>query len=172
MRIRTASLLFLISLLWLLSDFRALQAQHSHSAPRPDLTAGGSVPEGWTHDWNLGPTGARGWIYCDKHVTTDARQILVTEVAAGSPAAGKLKVGDVITGLFGETIGDDARVRMGRAITLAETEGQGGRLPLTVWREGKTRNVTVELPGSLTAGNVRVCGTADLVVQVRTLAPT
>lgn len=139
------TLLLITSLLILLAS-SPIQAQHSNSAPRPDLTAGGSVPEGWTHDWNLGPTGARGWIYCDKHVTTDARQILVTEVAAGSPADGKLKVGDVITGLFGETIDDDARVRMGQAITLAETEEKGGRLPLTVWREGKTRNVTIELP--------------------------
>ncbi|MGB1071592.1 MAG: hypothetical protein ACPG1Z_07980, partial [Planctomycetota bacterium] len=59
-------LLLITTLLILLASF-PIQAQHSNSAPRPDLTAGGSVPEGWTHDWNLGPTGARGWIYCDKH---------------------------------------------------------------------------------------------------------
>ena len=139
------TLLLITHLLILLASF-PIQAQHSNSAPRPDLTAGGSVPEGWTHDWNLGPTGARGWIYCDKHVTTEARQILVTEVAAGSPADGKLKVGDVITGLFGEAIDDDARMLMGRAITLAETEEKGGRLPLTIWRQGKIRKVTLELP--------------------------
>ena len=121
-------------------------AQHSNSALRPDLTAGGSVPDGWTHDWNLGPTGARGWIYCDKHVTTDARQILITEVADGSPADGKLKVGDVITGLFGKAIDDDARMLMGRAITLAETEEKGGRLALTVWRQGKTLPIIISLP--------------------------
>ena len=106
------TLLLITTLLILLAAF-PIQAQHSNSAPRPDLTAGFGA-EGWTHDWNLGPTGARGWIYCDKHVTTDARQILVTEVAAGSPADGKLKVGDVIIGLFGEAIDDDARVLMGR----------------------------------------------------------
>ena len=103
-------------------------------------------PRGWTHDWNLGPTGARGWIYCDKHVTTDARQILVTEVAAGSPADGKLKVGDVITGVTGKPIDDDARMLFGKAITAAESEEKGGRLPLTIWREGKTFEIIIELP--------------------------
>ncbi|MDG2083385.1 MAG: DUF6288 domain-containing protein, partial [Planctomycetota bacterium] len=102
-----------------------VEAQHSRSAQKPDLTQGGTVPEGWTHDWNLGPTGARGWIYCDKHVTTDARQILVTEVAAGSPADGKLKVGDVITGVTGKPIDDDARMLFGKAITAAESEEKG-----------------------------------------------
>ena len=28
----------------------------------PDFTQGGQIPAGATHDWNLGPTGARGWI--------------------------------------------------------------------------------------------------------------
>ncbi|MFM1889780.1 MAG: hypothetical protein RLZZ565_537, partial [Planctomycetota bacterium] len=28
--------------------------------PNPDFTRGETVPEGATHDWNLGPTGARG----------------------------------------------------------------------------------------------------------------
>ncbi|MDC0853025.1 DUF6288 domain-containing protein [Planctomycetota bacterium] len=123
-----------------------VEAQHSRSAQKPDLTQGGTVPEGWTHDWNLGPTGARGWIYCDKHVTTDARQILVTEVAAGSPADGKLKVGDVITGVTGKPIDDDARILFGKAITAAESEEKGGRLPLTIWREGKTFEIIIELP--------------------------
>ncbi|MDG1454672.1 MAG: DUF6288 domain-containing protein, partial [Planctomycetota bacterium] len=123
-----------------------VEAQHSRSAQKPDLTQGGTVPEGWTHDWNLGPTGARGWIYCDKHVTTDARQILVTEVAAGSPADGKLKVGDVITGVAGKPIDDDARILFGKAITAAESEEKLGRLPLTIWREGKTFETIIELP--------------------------
>lgn len=36
------------------------------------------------HDWNLGPTGARGWIYGWKLETTKSRQILVTKVDAAS----------------------------------------------------------------------------------------
>ena len=41
----------------------------------PDFTKGAQIPEGAKHDWNLGATGLRGWMFCDKMVTTDARQI-------------------------------------------------------------------------------------------------
>ena len=41
----------------------------------PDFTNGDSIPAGAKHDWNLGATGARGWMYCETMVTTDARQI-------------------------------------------------------------------------------------------------
>ena len=48
------------------------------SAPKkishPDFTKGDPIPEGADHDWNLGATGARGWMYSDKLVTTDARR--------------------------------------------------------------------------------------------------
>ena len=54
----------------------------------PDFTKGGTIPAGARHDWNLGPTGLRGWMFCDKMVTTDARQISITKVEKGSPADG------------------------------------------------------------------------------------
>jgi hypothetical protein len=50
----------------------------------PDFTQGGQIPEGANHDWNLGATGARGWMFSDKMVTTDARQIAVTQVEGNS----------------------------------------------------------------------------------------
>ena len=56
----------------------------------PDLTKGDAIPAGAKHDWNLGPTGLRGWMFCDKLVTTDARQISITKVEKGSPADGLL----------------------------------------------------------------------------------
>jgi len=90
----------------------------------PDLTRGERIPEGWTHDWTLGPTGTRGWIYCDTGVTTDARQIQITKVEKGSPADGLLEVGDVITGVQGKPFGDDARILFGKAITEAEMAGR------------------------------------------------
>jgi hypothetical protein len=40
----------------------------------PDFSKGDAIPAGAKHDWNLGPTGLRGWMVCDKMVTTDARQ--------------------------------------------------------------------------------------------------
>ncbi|MFN9706269.1 MAG: hypothetical protein ACK595_15785, partial [Planctomycetota bacterium] len=56
--------------------FAALAPAQGKQPPRPpDLTAGEAIPAGHEHDWNLGPTGARGWMFCDRMVTTDARQI-------------------------------------------------------------------------------------------------
>ena len=65
--------------------------------PIPDLTRGGTKDD--THDWNLGPTGMRGWVYGRKGHTAEARQILVTAVAKDSPADGILSSGDVILGV-------------------------------------------------------------------------
>lgn len=55
-------------------------------ATNPDFTKGKSIPEGFKHDWNLGATGARGWIFSDTLVTSDARQVKITKVAKGFPA--------------------------------------------------------------------------------------
>ena len=51
----------------------------------PDFTKGEPIPEGASHDWNLGATGARGWMFTVKFVTTEARQIKITNVAKASP---------------------------------------------------------------------------------------
>jgi len=111
----------------------------------PDFTRGDSIPEGATHDWNLGPTGARGWMYCDRLVTTDARQILITKVDKGSPADGILAEGDVILGVNGKLFSYDPRTEFGKAITAAETEAGGGRLELIRWRKGETSRVILRL---------------------------
>lgn len=112
----------------------------------PDFTKGDTIPENAKHDWNLGPTGLRGWMYCDKLVTKDARQIRVTSVAEGSPAAGTIVVGDVILGVAGQAFSYDPRTELGRAITTAETEAGGGKLRLTRWRSGVTDEVEIVLP--------------------------
>ncbi|MSU36897.1 MAG: hypothetical protein EXS36_17730 [Pedosphaera sp.] len=52
------------------SDFGAGKVKSTNV---PDFTQGEKIPEGAKHDWNLGATGLRGWIYCDKMVTSDAR---------------------------------------------------------------------------------------------------
>ena len=103
----------------------------------PDFTKGESIPEGFKHDWNLGATGARGWMFSDKLVTTDARQIKVTKVAKGSPADGILAVGDVILGVGGKLFSYDPRTEFGKALTVAESEAGGGKLVLTRWRDGR-----------------------------------
>ncbi len=112
----------------------------------PDFTKGDTVPAGAKHDWNLGPTGLRGWMFCDQMVTTDARQISVTTVEKGSPADGVFLVGDVILGVGGKAFSHDPRTEFGKAITIAETEESGGRLAVTRWRAGKAEEVVVQLP--------------------------
>ena len=78
--------------------------------PIPDFTQGGKQDD--AHDWRLGPTGARGWVYGWKGQTADARQILVTAVAKGSPADGILNSGDVILGVRDRRFSDDARIQL------------------------------------------------------------
>ena len=119
----------------------------------PDFTKGDAIPASAKHDWNLGPTGARGWMFCDKMVTSDARQVKVTSVDKGSPAEGVLAVGDVLLGAGGKEFSFDPRSELGRAITVAETEAGGGKLALTRWRSGRTNEVVVTLPvmGSFSA---------------------
>jgi hypothetical protein len=112
----------------------------------PDLTQGGQIPDGADHDWTLGATGARGWMHSEKLVTSTARQIAITAVAAGSPADGVLEVGDLILGVGGARFADDPRTVFGRALTAAESEAGRGRLSLLRWRAGEVETVVVELP--------------------------
>ena len=111
----------------------------------PDFTKGAKIPMDSRHDWNLGPTGLRGWIFCDRLVTTDARQILITKVDKGSPAADTFRVGDVILGVGGKLFSYDPRTELGRAITAAETKAGDGKLALTRWRSGKSEEVVLNL---------------------------
>ena len=97
-------------------------------------------------DWNLGATGARGWIQGENEETFHARQILITRVDEGSPAAGILQVGDVILGVEGRRFESDARRALGKALTRAETERGGGRLRVLRWRRGGTGEVVIRIP--------------------------
>jgi hypothetical protein len=112
----------------------------------PDFTKGDAIPANAKHDWNLGATGARGWIFCDQMVTTDARQISVTKVDKGSPADGILEVGDVILGGGGKPFSYDPRTEFGKALTTAESETGGGKLSITRWRAEQTEDVVINLP--------------------------
>jgi hypothetical protein len=112
----------------------------------PDFTKGETIPADANHDWTLGVTGTRGWIYCEKLVTADARQIAITKVDKGSPADGILALGDVILGVGGKPFSSDPRTELGKALTVAESEAGGGNLTLTRWRAGKTETVVVKLP--------------------------
>ena len=112
----------------------------------PDFTKGDSIPKGADHDWNLGATGARGWIYTEGMETSTARQIAITNVAKGSPASNLLKKGDIILGVSGKPFSSDPRTEFGKALTLAESTVGKGTLALTRWRTGTTKEVTLRLP--------------------------
>ncbi len=131
----------------------------------PDFTRGGKPDD--SHDWTLGPTGARGWMYAWKLDTSDARQILVTEVDKGSPADGILKPGDVILGIGGKHFETDARSAFGRAITAAESDAGGGILPMIRWRAGETEAVELRLPvmGDYAATAPYGCGKSKRIFE-------
>jgi|688.fasta_scaffold57818_2 hypothetical protein len=131
--------------------FAATLALTATAAPKdrvavPDFTNGAKIPKGAKHDWNLGPTGLRGWIFCDEMVTADARQIAITKVERGSPAGGVFRVGDVILGVGGQPFSYDPRTEFGKAITIAESVAGSGNLMLTRWRAGKSEEVVVKVP--------------------------
>lgn len=110
----------------------------------PDFTKGDPIPKGANHDWNLGATGARGWMFSEAMVTSSARQIRITKVEKGTPATGILKVGDVILGISGKPFSYDPRTEFGKALSIAEANM--GDLSLLRWRGGKTETVTLKLP--------------------------
>ncbi|MDP6525364.1 MAG: DUF6288 domain-containing protein [Kiritimatiellia bacterium] len=104
-------------------------------------------------DWNLGATGARGWLHAKFADFYHARQIYITKVHEGSPADGVLQEGDVILGIDNKPFSSDARKAFGKALTQAETREAGGRLRLLRWRAGpstklgagKAETVTIQL---------------------------
>ena len=118
----------------------------------PDLTKDQSVDRKLTY--NLGATGLRGWIYTKPatyldslqgRTTAASRQILVTHVGAQSSADGVVKVDDVILGVGGKLFSDDARKGIAMAIQEAEKEANKGILKLTIWREGKSREMQIKM---------------------------
>ncbi len=145
---RTARLLAVACLCTLFPEGRVAAAAGGGAgeAVPPDFTQGESIPEGYTHDWTLGPTGARGWMFSHKLETSQARQIYVTAVEQGSPADGVLRVGDVILGVGGKPFSQDPRREFGKTITAAEAETGGGTLSLIRWRAGQSENVELKLP--------------------------
>ena len=113
------------------------------SKPAIDLTK--ETPAKIDNTYNLGPTGALGWMHVEDGMTKNSRQILITAVENSSPAAGKLEVGDVILGVFGKPFTEDARRVFGRAIGQAEGEAARGLLPLKVSRKGTVQEIVLKL---------------------------
>lgn len=145
-RTRFLPLAALASAALLIFHVSAVAAASGKALAIPDFKKGDAIPATAKHDWSLGATGARGWIFCDKMVTSDARQIAITKVDKGSPADGILAVGDVLLGVGGSPFSYDPRTELGKALSAAESDTGGGRLALTRWRAGETEEVVVKLP--------------------------
>ena len=144
-----------------------LAADEAMESHLPDFTKGEKIPEGANHDWNLGATGLRGWIFSDKMVTTDARQIAITQVDKGSPAYGVFAVGDVILGVGGKLFSYDPRTEFGKALTIAESKEGGGKLIISRWRADKTEDLVLELPvlGNYSATAPYDCPKSKLILE-------
>lgn len=141
------STLALLCLLLFVPAASGLAAQRKKQVmPVPDFTRGDTLPKNAPHDWTLGATGARGWIYTANSNSKKSRQILVTKVEQGSPADGKLNVGDVLIGVDGKEFDGDARVQFAKAITAAESREGRGKLDVLRWRDQKTKDITLKLP--------------------------
>lgn len=138
-------ILALTTVVWLCAAKYPWAAPDEKRVQPPDLTKGEGIPAAAKHDWNLGPTGLRGWMFCDGLVTTDARQIAITAVDQGSPADGLIAVGDVILGAGGQLFSYDPRTEFGLAVNAAESDKGAGRLVLTRWRAGRTEDITLKL---------------------------
>ena len=149
-----------------------------HAAP-PDATTDYIDT---TYTYNLGPTGARGWIYSTGNewtfspegLTTESRQIKVTQIEAGSPADGVLQVDDVILGASGTAAApvaftSDARKAYGLAIGEAEKTANAGVLKLLVWRAGAVLpaplQLTLEVMGSYSATAPYDCPKSTAIIQ-------
>ena len=143
-RARTPALL-LACLATLPLPASAQTARSNHTGAVPDFTQSATLPADAKHDWTLGPTGARGWYHTANGHSHDARQVLVTMVAKGSPADGVLAKDDVILGVDGKNFSGDARVQLAGAIAAAESERGGGKLRLLRWRAGKTDTAELKL---------------------------
>jgi HEAT repeat protein len=139
--VRSSAALVSFALVLFHGGNRILQA--APAPPMVDLTK--DSPAKSDNSYNLGPTGAMGWMHVASGMTEKSRQILITAIDKGSPADGKLETGDVILGVFGKPFTTDARRTFGLAIGQAETEEARGSLPLTVWRKGQTQNVELKL---------------------------
>ncbi|MBT8036643.1 MAG: hypothetical protein KJO21_03770 [Verrucomicrobiae bacterium] len=124
-----------------------------HAKPKnkvPDFTQGEVLDPAHSkkkmQDRTMGPTGLWGQVFSrgmKKGASRDARQFLITKVEAGSPAEGKIALGDVVLGIAGRNFDSDARKLLAAAIERAEQTN--GALSLKLWRDGKIFDQTIQL---------------------------
>jgi len=104
---------------------------------------------------HLGPTGMFG--------VTSPTNIKITKVVAGSPADGKISVGDVISGAGGTAFKDQTRKQLADAIDQAETEEAKGILPLTML-DGTKVNLQLKVLGRYSDTAPFDCKKTDAII--------
>jgi len=161
---KTTTLAILTTLLLL-----AHTAPADESGYHPDVGDFAAIIKGKEHKFpfNFGPTGTTGWFY--------EREFVINGLDAGSPADGVLRIGDRIRAVNGRrftstTFNDDAsdpRRVLGTAITESETKARGGSLVVTVWRDGREKDLTITLPvmGSYGKNWPYDCEKSDRILQ-------
>lgn len=104
---------------------------------------------------HLGPTGLFG--------ITSPTNIKVTKVLEGSPAEGKIEVGDVIVGAGDFMFKEDTRPALAEAIDQAETEKAKGILTLTL-EGGKKVDLQLKVLGSYSDTSPYNCPKTDAII--------
>lgn len=104
---------------------------------------------------HLGPTGLFG--------VTSPTNIKITKVQAGSPAEGKIKVGDVIVGAGGNMFKANTRPELADAIDHAETEKAKGVLTLTL-KGGKKVDLQLKVLGAYSDSAPYNCPKTDAII--------
>ena len=104
---------------------------------------------------HLGPTGLFG--------VTSPTNIKITKVQAGSPADGKIQVGDVIVGAGGAAFKENTRRQLADAIDQAETEAAKGILTLTL-EGGKKVDLQLKVLGTYSETAPYNCPKTDAII--------
>jgi len=149
-----------------------VRADKNKDKVHPDFTKGEKLVGHEGGYWNLGSTGATGWFWGSG---ADARQILIKEVAKGTPADGVLKENDVILGVGKELFASDSRKALANAIIEAEKKENGGKLTLGIWRPtpgaepgvGGPSTATITLPvmGTYSATSPWECPKTTAIIE-------
>ncbi|GHC50094.1 DUF6288 domain-containing protein [Roseibacillus persicicus] len=136
-----------LTALLLLSGGSTLAKDPALPSEKLDFTQGDTLPRQISHDWTLGPIGARGWCQVSKYgaegTTKDSRQILITKVDSKGTAAEWLQKGDVIIGVDETPFQSDARIAFAKAISSAEEKGV---FSLLRHRDGQVTPISIPLP--------------------------
>jgi predicted metalloprotease with PDZ domain len=104
---------------------------------------------------HLGPTGLFG--------VTSPEDITITTVVPGSPADGKLKVGDVIVAAGGVPFKESTRKQLADAIDQAETEEAKGLLTMTL-KDGTKADLQLKVLGTYSATAPYECPKSNAII--------